>query len=184
MFICIYWTSLVLVYTGYKQILKQSQLKTVWNVRMESMDQFKKFSEKKGKTENYAQSFRIKWIFFMYKPLCSVFSSLSISFTSSDASLFFSWQIYVMKPSISSMDRYIISFIYHVYILNMLFSKFCWFLPKLHCLLKKHWTVKKNSAAAASSRLHGSLNYKIEHYCHLLGVWYTQHPSSLEYLLR
>ncbi len=74
-----YWTSLVLVYTGYKQILKQSQLKTVWNVRMESMDQFKKFSEKKGKTENYAQSFRIKWIFFyvtLQTSLLSFFVSL------------------------------------------------------------------------------------------------------------
>ncbi len=51
LFICIYWTSLVLVYTEYKQTLKQRQLKGVWHVRMVSMDQFKKFSRKKGQTE-------------------------------------------------------------------------------------------------------------------------------------
>ncbi len=134
MFIFIYWTSLVLDYTGYKQILKQSQLKTVWNVRMESLVNLRSSAKRKEKLKITHSHSGLNESFFMYKPLCSVFLSLSISFTSSDASLFFSWQIYVMKPSISSMDRYIISFIYHVYILNMLFSKFCWFLRKLHCL--------------------------------------------------
>ncbi len=107
------------------------------------------------------------------------FLSLSISFTSSDASLFFSWQIYVMKPSISSMDRYIISFIYHVYILNMLFSNSAGFFG--NCTV---WTVKKKKkfSCCCFVSFTWELKLQIEHYCHLLGVWYTQHPSSLEYL--
>ncbi len=49
MFIFIYWTSLVLDYTGYKQILKQSQLKTVWNVRMESLVNLRSSAKRKEK---------------------------------------------------------------------------------------------------------------------------------------
>ncbi len=89
-----------------------------------------------------------------------------------------------MKPSISSTDRYILHLprlhFKHAILLILLVSS-----ETEHCLNNK-----KMSAAAASCRLQGSLNFKIRKYCHLLGVWYTntaqvvstRHPSSLKKL--